>query len=168
MGYFRAVLNPPGSFADRSGRTWVKLASRRTRVAPRRLQGCELQWAGAGAILLERGMFIDSRLGLFLLVPLLCTPQISARQYHSSCCAPFPKFSLCGTTSSLNTAPCVSGTSPWNCGCPKAPTGTVPWTAAFTAATSSADSCSFRLTTNKKLARQSTNRAQQRQIASGR
>jgi VWFA-related protein len=29
-------------------------------------------------------MFIDSRLGLFLLVPLLCTPQISARQYHSS------------------------------------------------------------------------------------
>ena len=29
-------------------------------------------------------MFIDSRFGLFLLVPLLCTPQISARQYHSS------------------------------------------------------------------------------------
>jgi VWFA-related protein len=28
-------------------------------------------------------MFIHSRLGLFLLVPLLCAPQISARQYHS-------------------------------------------------------------------------------------
>jgi VWFA-related protein len=27
---------------------------------------------------------MKSRLGLFLLVPLLCTPQISARQYHSS------------------------------------------------------------------------------------
>jgi VWFA-related protein len=29
-------------------------------------------------------MFINSRLGLFLLVPLLCTPQISARQNHSA------------------------------------------------------------------------------------
>jgi hypothetical protein len=29
-------------------------------------------------------MFIDSRLGLFLLVPFLCTPQTIARQYHSS------------------------------------------------------------------------------------
>ena len=27
---------------------------------------------------------LNLRLGLFLLVPLLCTPQISARQYHSS------------------------------------------------------------------------------------
>ncbi|HEY6388525.1 MAG TPA: VWA domain-containing protein, partial [Candidatus Acidoferrum sp.] len=29
-------------------------------------------------------MFIDSRFGLFLMVPLLCTPQLSARQNHSA------------------------------------------------------------------------------------
>jgi VWFA-related protein len=38
-----------------------------------------------GLILVEKGerMLINSRLGLFLLVLLLCTPQISARQYHA-------------------------------------------------------------------------------------
>ena len=31
----------------------------------------------------EERMFINSRLDLLLLVPLLCTPQISTRQNHS-------------------------------------------------------------------------------------
>jgi len=69
---------------------------------------------------------------------------------------PAPEIQLLRDHQLIDTTVCVSGTSPWKCGCPRAPTGTVPCTAtAFTAATSSADSCSFRLTTNKKLARQS-------------
>jgi VWFA-related protein len=53
-------------------------------VAPHQLQLCEVQRAGARPELGKgERMFFNRRLGLFLLVPLVCPPPIPARQYHA-------------------------------------------------------------------------------------